>query len=474
MSEDLAQIRFGTDGWRAVVGKDFTIPNVTRVAHATALWLRNSYEPGCSVVVGNDPRSLGSEAAQATASVMAAHGILVYIANNITPTPALSWATKEYGCVAGIIITASHNPPEYNGYKIKGHFGGSALPEMIEEIEKKIPSNDEKLPDVKPFETYVDVGLIKERSVRADYLAMLKSRIDLEAIRQAGIRIVHDAMFGAGQGTFSELLGADEVVELRSEIDTAFGGHAPEPIEKNLIMLSKTVREKGCSVGIANDGDADRIGMCDENGRFVDSHRLLALLVQYMRVDKGLSGDIVKTVSTSDMLDAMGIAYGLAVHTTPIGFKYICGFFLEGDVLVGGEESGGIAVKGHIPDRDGIYIGLLILEMMAHRQKSLSELVEELFDEFGPHAYHRVDAHTTEDAKRSALNLLKNSGGLSEIAGAHVQSLESLDGFKHRMDEGWLLVRPSGTEPVLRIYSEAASRSRAKAFVDDAVRQLGI
>lgn len=474
MSDNPAQIRFGTDGWRAVVGKDFTIPNVNRVAHATALWLRDSYESGSAVVIGNDPRLLGHEAAQATASIMAAHGIQVYLANNITPTPAISWATKEYGCAAGIIITASHNPPEYNGYKIKGHYGGSALPEMIEEIERRISSSDARLPDAAPYETYVEQGLITIRTVRSDYLHMLKSRIDLEAIRDAGICIVHDAMFGAGKGTLSELLGTDAVVELRSEFDPAFGGGAPEPIERNLADLPKTVLYKGCSAGIANDGDADRIGMCDENGRFIDSHRMLALLVQYLHKDLGLSGDIVKTFSTTDMLDAMGRAYGLTVHTTPIGFKYIGRYFLGTDVLIGGEESGGIAVKGHIPDRDGIYIGLLILEMMAHRRKSLSELVDGLFDEFGPYAYHRVDVHTTENAKRSALRLLKDSGGLSEIAGARVESLESLDGLKHRMHGGWLLVRSSGTEPILRIYAEATSRSKAEAYVEDAVRQLGI
>ncbi len=474
MSDTPEQIRFGTEGWRAVVGKDFTIANVNRVAHATALWLQDSYESGSSVVIGHDPRLLGREAAQATASIMAARDIPVYLADNITPTPAISWATKEYGSAAGIIITASHNPPEYNGYKIKGHYGGSALPSMIEEIERRIPSSDERLPDVEPYETYVEQGLITLQTVRSDYLDMLKSRIDLKAIRDARICIVHDAMFGAGKGTFSELLGTDAVVELRSEFDSAFGGGAPEPIERNLAMLPQIVLDKGFSVGIANDGDADRIGMCDENGRFIDSHRLLALLVQYLHKDRGLSGDIVKTFSTTDMLDEMGRAYGLTVHTTPIGFKYIGGFFLEGDVLVGGEESGGIAVKGHIPDRDGIYIGLLILEMMAHRKKTLSQLVDGLFNEFGPHAYHRIDVHTTQNAKRHALRLLKESGGLSEIAGIRVQSLESLDGFKHHMDGGWLLVRPSGTEPVLRIYSEASSRSKAEAFVEDAVRQLGI
>ncbi|GMQ81386.1 MAG: phosphoglucomutase/phosphomannomutase family protein [Rhodothermia bacterium] len=474
MSHPDSDIRFGTDGWRAVIGEAFTLPNVTRVAAATVSWVIETYGPESSVVIGHDPRSLGVEAARMVARVMASQGIHVYFGDNITPTPAISWATKEYGCSAGIVLTASHNPSEYNGFKIKGHFGGSALPEMIEDIEGRIPPSTYDGSHILSFESYLDQGQIEYRAVRSDYISVLMTRLNLDLIRDSGMRIVHDAMYGAGRGIFTELLGADSVVEIHSIVDPSFGGTPPEPIEANLTDLPARVISEACSAGIANDGDADRIGMCDENGRFVDSHKLLALLVQYLHEDRGLDGDIVKTFSTTDMLDAMGKSYGLNVLTTPIGFKYIGGYFLDGNVLVGGEESGGIAVSGHIPERDGVYVGALVLEMMAHRNSKLSELVDALSREYGPHAYFRVDKHTSVDAKESALKILEDSGGLSEINGSRVTSLEMLDGFKHRMQEGWLLVRPSGTEPVLRIYSEAPSPDQAEANVMDAVRQLGI
>lgn len=467
-------IRFGTDGWRAVVGEDYSLTNVARVAAATASWVKETYGPESFVVIGHDPRSLGEAAARTTACLMASEGIRSYFADNVTPTPAISWATKEYGCSAGVVITASHNPAEYNGFKIKGYFGGSALPEMIEDIEQRIPPPTYDSSHVSTFESYVEQGMVEHRAVRSDYVNHLRDRLNLDLIRESSLRIVHDAMYGAGRGIFTELLGADFVVEIHSTLDPFFGGTPPEPIEMNLTDLSARVTSEACSAGIANDGDADRIGMCDENGRFVDSHKLLALLVQYLHEDRGLVGDIVKTFSTTDMLDVMGESLGLNVLTTPIGFKYIGGYFLDGNVLVGGEESGGIAVTGHIPERDGIYIGALVLEMMAYRNRKLSELVDALQAEYGPHEYFRLDKHTSVEAKESALKILADSGGLSEINGSKVTSLETLDGFKHRMQEGWLLVRPSGTEPVLRIYSEAQSREHAEANVMDAVRQLGI
>jgi phosphomannomutase len=273
---------------------------------------------------------------------------------------------------------------------------------------------------------------------------------------------------------FVQLLGAEHVVELHAGDNPGFLGQAPEPIERNLCALAETVVQQGCAAGIANDGDADRIGMYDEEGNFVDSHRMLALLLKYLHLEQGHSGSIVKTFSTSDMLTKMGEAYGLTVHTTPIGFKYIASLILDEEVLVGGEESGGLAVRGHIPDRDGIYIGLLLLEMMVKRGKKLSELVKELYDEFGPHGYYRVDIHTTVAKKEEILRLLKEDGGLRQLNGHAVTQLESLDGFKHRIAGGWLLIRPSGTEPVLRIYAEAATTLGARALVEDAVQQLGV
>lgn len=463
-------IRFGTDGWRAVVGDTFTFDNVGRVALATARWLAATGAPR-RVVVGYDTRFQGHAFALHAARVIASQGIEVILSDRFVPTPAVSWATRELGCGAGVVLTASHNPAEWNGFKIKADFGGPATPDQVAAVEALVPGPEE-LPGSLPSAD--DSPLIRVHDFGSDYLRLVASRVDLGAIRSAGLRIAHDAMYGAGQGAFAALLGADRVVALRSEINPGFGGCPPEPIERNLVGLPEAVLACACDAGIANDGDADRIGMTDERGRFVDSHRLLALLLRYLHEDRGLTGDVVKTFSTTDMLDRMAAEYGLALHTTPIGFKYVCEHFLAGDVLVGGEESGGIAVKGHMPERDGIYIGLLVLEMMARSRRPLSALVEDLFERFGRLAYWRVDARTTQERKEAALARLERDGGLASVAGCPVRSVQTLDGFKHRTDEGWVLVRPSGTEPVLRVYAEAPDEATARRYVESTVAELGL
>ncbi len=471
MSGDV--IKFGTDGWRAIIADTFTFENVARVSRATARWLHREYGDHPVVVIGHDTRFLGAEFSRHCARVFAASGVRVILADSVASTPAISWAALEYGCSAGIVITASHNPPSYSGFKIKAHFGGPATPEMIEAVESELgriePSGT---PD--SFDSYVEAGLIELRDISGAYVNLLRERLDIAAIRESGIRVAHDAMYGAGQGVVSTLLGADHVVELRSERNPGFGGQAPEPIERNLEVLAETVVSEECAVGIANDGDADRVGMYDEKGEFVSSHLLLALLVKYLHRERGLAGEIVKTFSTTHMLDRIGEAYGLPVQTTPIGFKYIASKIVDGDVLVGGEESGGMAVKGHIPERDGLYIGLLVAEMVVKRGKPLSALVAELYDEFGGHYTYRVDVHTTEEKKQAILKRLDTEGGLSQIAGSPVNELQTMDGYKHLSDGGWLLIRPSGTEPVLRIYSESDTPERAVRIVDDALAQLGV
>jgi phosphomannomutase len=466
-------IKFGTDGWRAIIARDFTFDNLERVARATARWLKQTVGETSTVVIGHDARFMGREFAEHAARVLALEGSRILFADGLTPTPALSWATREYGADAGVVITASHNPPAYNGFKIKASFGGPATPEMVAAVEAEVRPSEDPAP-LPSFEVLQEEGRIEGRDVRAAYLAMLRDQLDIDALVGSGLRVVHDAMYGAGQGAVSALLGRDHVVELHSVFNPGFYGQAPEPIERNLRVLAETVVREGCAAGLANDGDADRIGMFDENGVFVTSHQLLALLVKYLHEERGLTGAIVKTFSTTHMLDKMGAAYGLPVETLPIGFKYIAPRIIDGDVLVGGEESGGIAVKGHLPERDGIYIGLLIVEMMVKRGKTLSELVQELFDAFGPHQYHRVDVHTTDAKKRRVLRRLGQEGGLDRIDGHPVTRLDTLDGYKHQTLGGWLLVRPSGTEPVLRIYAEAESAEAAQRFVEDAVDQLGV
>lgn len=460
----MQSISFGTDGWRAIIAKDFTFDNLTVVTQAAARWITDEKVTSNGVVIGYDARFMGREFAEHVASVFAAMQIPVRISSSVSPTPAVSWAALHYDAV-GIVITASHNPPNYNGFKIKAPFGGSATPDQIASVEERLEKFDPGI-EIKPFRECLKLGLIREITMTEQYLNVLRDRIDLEAIKKSGIRIGHDPMFGSGMGAIKKLLG-DQVFELHAEVNPSFKGIPPEPIEKNLTEFSRFIPGNNCQIGIANDGDADRIALFDENGSFVDSHRILSLLAKYLHKEKGLSGTIVKTFSTTDMLNKQAEKYGLPIEVTPIGFKYIAELIVNGDVIVGGEESGGLSVKGHLPERDGLYIGLLMTEMMVKSGKKLSELVQELFDEFGDHAYYRNDLHTEEAKKLAMIDHCKNKK-LTQIAGLKVVDWQFTDGIKQIMEDGsWLLVRPSGTEPVLRIYSEAETAEQAKKLVDD-------
>lgn len=467
----MTPIKFGTDGWRAIIAADYTFENLERVARATGQWLHATYGPDASVVVGYDCRFLGDQFAAHAAQVFASMGIRVQLADSFVTTPAVSWATEAYGHSAGIVITASHNPPAYNGFKIKAHFGGPASPDMIAAVEAQLDQLAGGF-EKKPLADLKAAGLIEHIDLASAFTAILAERIDTDAIKASGLKFAYDAMYGAGQGTLTDLLGADTVVELHHDHNPGMHGQAPEPIDRNLGALSEAVVAHGCAAGLATDGDADRIGMYDETGAFVDSHKILALLIKYLSQEKGLDGIVVKTFSTTDMLQKMADAYGLEAVTTPIGFKYIGPIIVERDVLVGGEESGGMAIKGHIPERDGLFIGLTVVEMMVKRGKKLSELVQELFDEFGEHRQSRNDLHTTEAKKQAFLAKLKNEG-LSTINGRAVAKTETIDGYKFRVDGGWLMFRPSGTEPVLRVYSEAGDQDEADALVADGVAMIG-
>lgn len=460
----MSNIKFGTDGWRAVIADQYTFANVARVSAATARWIKDSGVSQNGVVLGFDARFQSEAFAKLAAQVLAHEGLHVRFSDSICPTPAVSLGAQQFDAV-GVVITASHNPPEYNGFKIKAPFGGSASPAQITEVEARIPETYEtkSLPD---FDALVEKGKIELIDLNSRYLDIIRERINLDVIRKHGGKIAHDAMFGSGAGLIGELLG-DLAIELNCEFNPGFNGVPPEPIEKNLTELPELIVSEGCMLGIANDGDADRVAMFDENGHYVDSHQILSLLAKYMADTKGMHGELVKTFSTTDMMRKQAEKYGLTIHTTPIGFKYITEKILEGDVLVCGEESGGIAVKGHLAERDGIYIGLLIAEMCARRGKSLSALVQELFDEFGPHYCRRNDLHTTEERKVRMIELCK-AEKLTEISGQRVIKVEHTDGIKHWLADGsWLLVRASGTEPVLRIYSEAETPERAQQLVDD-------
>jgi len=459
-------IKFGTDGWRAIIAEDYTFENLNRVSRATAQWILDEEIGNNGIVIGHDARFQGRAFAEHAACVFAAMDMEVRFADSIAPTPAISWAALEFDAV-GIVITASHNPPAYNGFKIKAPFGGPATPRQIAAVEAQLDQFEAPL-DTQPFEDYKNQGLIKEIDLTDQFLKVLKERLDLDAIKKSGLKIAHDPMYGAARGLLGRLLGKEQVREIHGDFNPGFNGQAPEPIEKNLPDLPGVIVQNGCAAGIANDGDADRIGMFDERGNFVNSHQILSLLTKYLSQEKGMSGTIVKTFSTTNMLNKQVRKYGLDLQTTPIGFKYIAEKMVDGNVLVGGEESGGLAVKGHIPERDGLYIGLLILEMMVKSGKKLSELVQELFDEFGPHFTYRNDMHTSDKKKKAMMNYCEEKK-LTEIAGKKVSGREFTDGVKHILeDDSWLLVRPSGTEPVLRIYSEAGTEKDAVALVKDA------
>ena len=465
------EIKFGTDGWRAIIGDTYTFKNVERVAAATAAWLRKTAPGSSSVVIGYDTRFEGSAFALAAARVIAGMGVRVYLADAFTTTPAVSWATNALGCDAGVVITASHNPPAYSGYKLKASFGGPATPDQITAVEKEIQG--ERPRDVPSAESLVKAGAIELIDLNSRYLDAITRLIDLEAIRTSGLSIAYDAMFGSGQGMMTRLLSSKQVLTLHHDHNPGFHGQAPEPIERNLGELSNFVRENGCDVGLATDGDGDRIGLYDEKGAFVDAHRIMALLFRFLVEERHLRGDVVKSFAATDLLDKMGAAYGLKVETTKIGFKYIASRMVEGNVLVGGEESGGIAVTGHIPERDGIYAGLLMVEMMVKTGKSLSTLVTELMTTFGQHHAYRRDLRLSQEVKDRFMIRLETEG-LDRVAGQKVTSLEDLDGLKFRTEKGgWVMIRPSGTEPVLRVYSEADSPDGAEALVDDVAAMVG-
>jgi len=425
-----------------------------------------------SVVIGYDTRFQGSAFAATAARVLAGSGVRVILSDAFTTTPAVSWATNAMGCDAGVVITASHNPPSYSGYKLKASFGGPATPEQIAEVEKEIPPVAPHISE--SFDSLKSSGRITMVDLNGRYLETIAGLIDIEAIKRSGLRIAYDAMFGSGQGMVTRLLSESQVDTLHHDHNPGFHGQAPEPIERNLGELSSYIRRHGCDVGLATDGDADRIGLYDENGEFVDAHRIMALLFRFLVEERHLKGSVVKSFAATDLLDKMGAAYGLEVETTKIGFKYIASRMVEGNVLVGGEESGGIAVTGHIPERDGIYAGLLMVEMMVKSGKSLSTLVRELMDKFGQHHAFRRDLRLSPTVKDGFMRRLE-SEGLDQVAGQKIVKLDDLDGLKFRTEAGgWVMIRPSGTEPVLRVYSEADSPERAEALVNDVAAMVGL
>lgn len=460
-------IKFGTDGWRAIIAESFTIDNLTRVTEGMAIWLKAHFAKP-SVLVGYDCRFNGPLFSNQVARVLASHGIQVFVAQRFVSTPMVSLAVAKRQASAGIVITASHNPPEYSGFKIKGDFGGPALPDTVAEVEAEIPDVPGNYPLT--FAELEEKGLIQHFDMESLYLNHIRESFDLPLIHESGLKIGYDAMYGAGQRAFRKLF--PNATMLHAEFNPSFMGTAPEPIEKNLTEFQALIRSAGLDYGLATDGDADRIGLLDENGTFVDSHHIILLLIHYLHKVKGLTGKIVYTFSVTPKVDKMARLYGLPVDCTKVGFKYICEIMLNENVLVGGEESGGIAIAGHVPERDGIYIGLTILEMMARSGKKLTELVQEIYDIVGPFNFQRRDLHLPETEKNAIVQRLKSSP-YSEFGPYKVIRTQTLDGYKFDFaDEQWVMIRPSGTEPVLRIYAESSTRAGAEAILDEVIAAI--
>ncbi len=466
----MTKIKFGTDGWRAIIAKEYTVENVARVTEATAKWLKSNFEKP-AVVVGHDCRFGGEMFAETTAIVFALHGIKVKLAKGFVSTPMISLGTVNTNSSIGVIITASHNPASYNGYKIKGNYGGPLMPEDVQKIEDIIAEKTQINIDEYFIKDFVDSGKIEYIDLETMYCEHVEANFDLEAIRNSGLEFAYDAMYGAGQNVMRRLL--PDITFLHADYNPGFDGQAPEPIDKNLQEFASLIKmSENIDCGLATDGDADRIGLYDSKGNFIDSHHIILLLIHYLVKYKGQTGKVCVAFSTSVKIKNMCAHYGLPLEVVKIGFKYICGIMLKEDVLVGGEESGGIAIKGHIPERDGIWMGLIIWEFMAKSGKTLNQLIDEVYEITGTFAFERSDLHLKEEVKNKIVENCRNNL-YNEFNGYKVARMDDLDGFKYFFNENeWFMIRASGTEPVLRTYAESKSREDAFAILAAAKQTL--
>lgn len=480
MEQKKSDIKFGTDGWRALIAREFTFENVARVIHAYADVLRNAGAQQAAplhnpIPIGYDRRFLSQDFAQEAATVLAANGFKVLLSQDFCPTPAISWMTKETQAPGGVMITASHNPAPWNGVKFKEGYGGSASPEFTDQVEKKIrPVGDKKSVD---FQQAIATKQITYFDPYQQYVSQLQSQIDVAKIRKAGWKIAYDSLFGAGSGYLTKVLETP-LHEIHHEENPAFGGLNPEPIAQNLQPLIQHIRDNHLDVGLATDGDADRIGAVDEAGNFVTPQQIFSLLLRHL-IDKGGKGDVIKTVSTTQMIDRIAKKFGLPVHETPVGFKHICGKFLTTTPLIGGEESGGIGIPSHVYERDGLLSGLLLLEMMTERKKRLKALLEDLEKEIGHFVFLREDLHLAPQSIARVRELLTQKDGpahgQNQIGPLKLTRVNQMDGCKYYFADGsWLLFRASGTEPLVRIYAEASDPAVVKKLLVEARELLGV
>ena len=474
-------IHFGTDGWRGVISDTFTFHNLRRISQAIAdavasqEWLNgvtSGPKPDPSrMVVGFDTRFLSDRYAAEAARVLAANGYKVYLTTADVPTPAVSYTVRHLGAIAGIMITASHNAPRYNGVKLKAAQGYSAAREQCRRVEVYLNDNEARGrgPNLMDYEQARSEGLIERINPTPAYYDHLRQLIDFDKIADNPQHIVVDSMFGSGRGQIRGILQGTgcEVFEIRGEMNPGFGGIHPEPIGHYLGALAGAIAAGHGQLGLATDGDADRLGAMDGRGQFVDPHRIMALALKYLFEKRGFRGKVVKTVSTTQMMNRLAEKYGLEVIETPVGFNYIAEWMLQDDVLIGGEESGGISFKGHIPEGDGILMGLLLTEMVAESGVPLDEMVADLLAEVGPAHYKRVDLRLARPIVKDKMVKQLAEDAPSSIGGVEVSTINTMDGAKYLLaDDSWLLIRPSGTEPVLRVYAEARDPEQVSRLLE--------
>jgi len=463
-------VKFGTDGWRAIIGDTYTFQNVRRVSLATARTFKNHKNIANGIVIGYDTRFLAREFAHCAAEIFGSEGIKVLITDSFVSTPTVSLLSRDYKLAYGVMITASHNPFKYNGFKLKDSFGGSMNSDELLKVEAEL-KNIDNVEGYKSFDELLEAGIVKYFNGRQYYIDNLAAKIDIKTISDSKLKVLYEAMYGAGQNTINELI---EVDQLHAEVNPYFEGGAPEPVEKNLGLACRMTKEGKYDICIVTDGDADRIAIIDEHGDFLDAQKTFALLLKYLNKTKGLKGKVVRGFSASEIIKEYCDKYGLELETVPVGFKHISKVMIEEDVLIGAEESGGIGIKGHLPERDGLFNGLMYLEMLANTGKSISELKEELDEEFGKYFYKRIDIHTTEELKNLTLEFCRKLKSGDIIGGKEIISVDPLDGYKCFFSNGWITIRASGTEPLLRFYCETKGVDETLNILNTTIKNFNL
>ena len=463
-------IKFGTDGWRAVISDDFTFDNVKILAQAMADHIKSDKGPASRVrdqriVIGYDTRFLSPKYAELMASVLAANGVKTILAEKPAPTPSVSFTIKDRGLIGGVMVTASHNPARYNGIKYKAYYGGSAGPEITKKFEEYLGKSEVKY---LPLDELKKSGMIVVEDIIPKHLGFIKKYVNLGLLKKARLKILVDSMYGTGDNYIADLLkgGKCKVDVIHNENNPGFGGINPEPILPNLKELADKVKAGKYDLGIATDGDADRLGIALPNGKLLTGHKVMTLLLLHLLEDKKMKGGVVQTLCGTFLIDKICKKYGLKMYETPVGFKYICELMLKEDILIGGEETGGVAFKNSIPERDGILSGLLIAEMMVMKKKKILDILRSIDKEYGTYEYKRLDLKYPDDKKSKLMEML-NSDPLKDVLGKRVIAVNKKDGYKFICeDSSWLMLRLSGTEPILRVYAEAPTEKKALAILE--------